>query len=389
LQKLKKNLCLILLPQAVCLAFGLWIHFRFVVASAKWASRDVTVVDASSPTYDTRALPESVSATSPVAPVSAEHIISSLPAAGAITFVWIAALQCIAAYLVLARSETKDSREQQQFDRNLQQQSNDLVRTRNAIIFGLAKLADSRDPETGNHLDRISLFATRLATALRKHPRYREQISAAFVQSIGIAAVLHDIGKVALPDSILLKPDVLSDDERERMKHHTTIAADCLAEIDRRLGNASFLGMAREIANFHHERWDGTGYPHGLNREQIPLAARIVALADVYDALSVRRVYKKAFPHEECVQYIRKEAGQHFDPVVVEVFLSIESQFEEISTRFAHSNASRQQKTSLSTLVENQLTSEQEETLTAVLHPVDEDTVDEKTLDGKLVAKTI
>ena len=129
---------------------------------------------------------------------------------------------------------------------------------------------------------------------------------------IGISSALHDIGKVALEDSVLLKPGELTSSERFKMQLHVEVGAESIREIERRLGTSNFLEMAREIANSHHERWDGAGYPTGLAGENIPLAARIVAIADVYDALSARRVYKEPFPHSECVEIIRREAGRQF-----------------------------------------------------------------------------
>jgi response regulator RpfG family c-di-GMP phosphodiesterase len=201
------------------------------------------------------------------------------------------------------------------------------------VIFGLAKLAESRDPDTGHHLERIALYSTRIAQAVRRHPKFRDVVTAQFVRTIGISSALHDIGKVGVEDAILLKPGLLTDAERHRIQVHAALGGDCIRQIERRLGNSTFLSMAREIALYHHERWDGQGYPHGLKAEDIPLAARIVSIADVYDALSVKRVYKEALPHEVCIDKIRREAGKQFDPDLVEVFLSIEPQIAEISAR--------------------------------------------------------
>ena len=158
---------------------------------------------------------------------------------------------------------------------------------------------------------------------------------------LGISSVLHDIGKVGLEDTVLLKPGRLTDAERKQMQQHTLVAGDCLKEIELRLGASNFLQTAREIALHHHERWDGTGYPTGLAGEAIPLAARIVSIADVYDALRSKRVYKHSFPHEECVQAIRDGAGTQFDPELVEVFLEIETEFAAIARRFANEVAAK------------------------------------------------
>ena len=169
---------------------------------------------------------------------------------------------------------------------------------------------------------------------MRRLPRYRDVVNANFVSNIGVSSALHDIGKVGVEDSILLKPARLTHEEHFRIQAHTQLGGECIRQIERRLGGSNFLEMAREIALHHHERWDGTGYPVGLVREEIPLAARIVAIADVYDALRSKRVYKEAKPHDECVRIIREDAGSHFDPGIVEVFLAIQHQFREISERY-------------------------------------------------------
>jgi putative two-component system response regulator len=170
---------------------------------------------------------------------------------------------------------------------------------------------------------------------MRRHPKFRNLITRSFVNSIGIGSALHDIGKVGVEDAVLLKPGPLTSDEYRRIQQHTVLGGECIRQIQRRVGDPMFLELSREIAMHHHEKWDGSGYPQGLAGEEIPLAARIVAIADVYDALSVRRVYKDPYPHEVCVEKIRKDAGRHFDPDLVEVFLAIQHQFEEIAARFA------------------------------------------------------
>jgi HD-GYP domain-containing protein (c-di-GMP phosphodiesterase class II) len=162
----------------------------------------------------------------------------------------------------------------------------ELVRTRNAVIFGLAKLAESRDNDTGEHLDRIRSYVEILSNDLSDH---FSDIDAEFTRNLSLASSLHDIGKVGIPDSILLKPGRLTPEERSVMQIHTVIGGECLDAIHARLGNNPFMHMARQIAYYHHERWDGNGYPHQLKEEDIPLVARIVAVADVYDALTSKR----------------------------------------------------------------------------------------------------
>ena len=216
-----------------------------------------------------------------------------------LAFTWITALQAAVAYLVLTRAQDQNLREKTRAARVSLQRYSDLLRTRDAVIFGLAKLAESRDPDTGNHLERIAVYSTRLATALRRNPRYRRQLTPAFVKLIGISSALHDIGKVGIEDSILLKPGQFEEQERLVMQMHAAIGGKCIREIESQLGRSNFLQMAREIAFCHHERWDGSGYPKGLAGEEIPLAARIVAVADVYDALATKRVYKAGLSARE------------------------------------------------------------------------------------------
>jgi len=272
----------------------------------------------------------------PVADIDARVAALAPPLVGAaaVTLLWTCALLGITVYLAMAQFYDETSRERERSEAQALERMESLVRMRDAIIFGLAKLADSRDPETGDHLERMSLYATRLAATLQSHPQYRDAVTPAFVRLIGISSVLHDIGKVGVADAILLKPGPLSDDERSQMQKHAEVGGDCLLQIEQRLGSSNFLQMAREIALAHHERWDGTGYPSGLTGEEIPLAARIVAIADVYDALSSRRTYKEPFPHIRCVETIRNDAGKAFDPQLVEVWLTIESRFRDTARQY-------------------------------------------------------
>lgn len=265
---------------------------------------------------------------------SPAEIVRSLPMVSLVAFCSICGLLSLSMYLLLKRIYDDLSKEKAGFVRKARQQEQALIRTRDAIVFGLAKLADSRDRDTGWHLERMSLYSTRLASELQNHPSFRDVITPIFVRLIEPSSVLHDIGKVGIEDRILLKPGPLTDDERAKMQTHAAIGGECLKQIERRLGESNFLQMAREIAFHHHERWDGTGYPLGLLGEKIPLSARIVAIADVYDALTNIRPYKEAFPHQLAVSIIRSEAGQQFDPRLVEVFLQIESQFAEIAGRY-------------------------------------------------------
>ena len=215
--------------------------------------------------------------------------------------------------------------------RSWQRLRDDLERTQEAVMLGLAHLSESRDEATGQHLERIRVFTRELAMELSKQPKFCHIITPEFVQRIEVSAMLHDIGKVGIADEILLKPGSLTPDERREMQRHPLVSSDCLSRLEQTLGASNFLQMAHEIALYHHERWDGLGYPFGLRGAAIPLAARIVAITDVYDALSSPRVYKPAFPHRQCVETIRLATGTQFDPELVAVFLQIESRIEKLS----------------------------------------------------------
>lgn len=205
---------------------------------------------------------------------------------------------------------------------------------REMMIFSLAKLAESRDDDTGEHLERIREYAKLVASELSHTPKFADRIDGQFVQLIYLTSPLHDIGKVGIPDSILCKPGKLTAEEFEVMKQHTRIGGDTLKASAQEYSEASFLWMAYEIAINHHERWDGTGYPNRLKGEQIPLAARIVSVADVYDALRSKRVYKPAFSHEKSTGIILEGRGTQFDPDIVDAFIKVEAQVREISEKY-------------------------------------------------------
>ncbi len=213
------------------------------------------------------------------------------------------------------------------------------LETRDVAIFAMAKLAESRDPETGAHLERIRHYSRLLAQHLSEQEAFRQHVDAEYVRLIFLTSPLHDIGKVGIPDSVLLKPGRLSDREFEIMKTHTTIGAETLAAAVRQYPEVRFLTMAHEIALAHHERFDATGYPRGLTGEDIPLAGRVVALADVYDALTSKRVYKQAFTHDITRSMILEENGRHFDPDIVDAFVVNEERFLAIRDRFADTAA--------------------------------------------------
>lgn len=220
----------------------------------------------------------------------------------------------------------------QRLEKKVEERTRSLVRTRNAVIFGLAKLAESRDSDTGQHLERIRSYVTILASELAKtHPEIDHQ----YVADLAVASSLHDIGKVGIPDAVLLKPGTLTDTERQAMELHTVLGSECLAAIQQQLEEDDFLELAQQIAASHHEQWDGSGYPHGIRGKEIPLAARIVALADVYDALTTSRPYKDPKSHAETREWIASRYDTHFDPAVVEAFVAREQDFVRVNKSYA------------------------------------------------------
>jgi len=209
------------------------------------------------------------------------------------------------------------------------------LETRDVAIFAMAKLAESRDPETGAHLERVRGYSRVLAQHLAGVERFQQEITPEFARLIYLTSPLHDIGKVGIPDVVLLKPGRLSDREFEIMKYHTTLGAQTLDAALRQFPGVKFLQMGRDIAASHHERFDGSGYPDGLKGDEIPLCGRIVALADVYDALTSKRVYKAAFAHDVARSMILTDAGTHFDPAIVDAFIQNENRFESIRSKLA------------------------------------------------------
>ena len=203
-------------------------------------------------------------------------------------------------------------------------------------IVAMASLAETRDNETGNHIRRTQHYVRVLAQQLKTHPRFRDVLDDQAIELIYKSAPLHDIGKVGIPDRILLKPGRLTAEEFEIMKTHTILGRNAIAAAEK-VSDApsSFLRFAREIAHYHQEKWDGSGYPEGLSGDRIPVSARLMAIADVYDALISRRVYKPALTSEEAVLILRHGRGKHFDPDMLDAFLEIADEFAEIAARYA------------------------------------------------------
>lgn len=233
--------------------------------------------------------------------------------------------------LVLTRTQTILRQSEELIAKN-----RSLLAFQDATIMAFCSLAEARDNETGNHIRRTQSYIKALAEVLQEHPRFKDVLDDDTIQLLYKSAPLHDIGKVGVPDSILLKPGKLTDAEWEVMKRHCEYGRDAISQTENGMGEGAgaFLRYAREIAYGHHEKWDGSGYPQGISGEDIPVSARLMAVADVYDALISERPYKKPFSHEQAVEIIREGRGTHFDPDVVDAMLQIHEEFREIAKRF-------------------------------------------------------
>lgn len=238
----------------------------------------------------------------------------------------------------LSLKDARDQLEDQNhlLEERVRERTREIALVQGVTIGAMASLAEARDNETGNHINRTQRYIESLAHSLCKQPRFAAELTPDVIESLFRSAPLHDIGKVGVPDRILLKPGSLDAGEFEIMKTHATIGAVAIARAERQLGstNNSFLRYAREIALYHHERWDGHGYPEGLAGDAIPVSARLMALADVYDALISKRVYKPAFSHEKAVTIIQEGRGRHFDPDIVDKFVAIQDEFQRIAISF-------------------------------------------------------
>lgn len=238
--------------------------------------------------------------------------------------------------IVLMRVQThlQLHRQHQILEEKVRERTLELQQARDVAILGLSALAEKRDNETGDHINRTRHYVKSLALALKQIPPFRDQLDDACIELMFKSAPLHDIGKVGIPDAILLKPGKLSPEEFTIMKTHTTIGRDAILQGEKTLGmdgSTSFLSLAREVSFSHHERWDGLGYPLGVAGDKIPVVGRLMAVADVYDAMISKRVYKQPMSHAEAARYIAGQGGAHFDPQVVDVFRTLERQFLELA----------------------------------------------------------
>lgn len=224
----------------------------------------------------------------------------------------------------------------------VREKTNKLQLTQSIMIESLGTLAEYRDPETGGHIKRTQNYVKALAKHLQASPRYQAELDDEKIELLFISAPLHDIGKVGVSDSILLKPGKLTDEEFTEMKRHAQYGANALEKAAISLGDESFIECAKEIAYYHHEKWDGTGYPQGIAGNDIPLPGRIMAIADVYDALISKRVYKPPFTHEKAMSIILEEKGKQFEPELVDAFSEIESTFRNIAILYADFDEERE-----------------------------------------------
>jgi putative two-component system response regulator len=236
-------------------------------------------------------------------------------------------VRALETHLRLRRLQVQLEAHNRQLQDRVEEQVREISDSQMATIVALARLAESRDKGTGKHIERVQMYCRLLASQLREHPTRQDRVNEAFIENIFRASPLHDIGKVAIRDSILLKPGPLTPAEFDEMKSHTTLGAQTLQEVQKAYPKNGFVRLGIEIARSHHERWDGTGYPHGLAGTAIPLSARIMAVADSYDAARSRRFYKPALPHAECCAAIYHRSGTYLDPVVVEAFRAVEDRF--------------------------------------------------------------
>jgi len=241
----------------------------------------------------------------------------------------------VATHLALQNSRKQLKQYSEHLEQRVRERTEAISRTQDMAIFCMTSLAETRDNETGMHIRRTQHYVKVLAEHLRSHEKYSNVLDDAYIELLFKSAPLHDIGKVGVPDRILLKPGKLNPDEWEEMKKHAEYGKLALDNAEREYGGSSFLSMAKDIAYSHHERWDGKGYPLGLVAEAIPLSARLMAIADCYDALISKRVYKEAFSYEDASDIIVRGRGTHFDPDMVDAFQALETVFVDIAKRFA------------------------------------------------------
>ncbi len=233
-------------------------------------------------------------------------------------------------HLKLSKMQLELKNKNEHLEELVQEQVKEISDSQIATLVAISSLAESRDDDTGQHIERTRIYCRKLACKLQEFSEVSATIDNTFINNIYQAAPLHDIGKTGIPDSILLKPGKLTPEEFDQMKSHVLIGSTSLERVRAKYPGNAFINMGIELTRHHHEKWDGSGYPDGLAGKEIPLCARIMALADVYDALRSKRPYKKAFSHKTSAEIIIQDSGKHFDPVVVKAFEALESEFERI-----------------------------------------------------------
>jgi len=242
-------------------------------------------------------------------------------------------------YLELQAAKQSLRAQNKHLEEKVRERSKELQKSYEATIGCLASLAETRDPETGNHIQRTRYYVKAIAEYLWKLPRFSSYIDEKYIHILFNSTALHDVGKVGIPDHILLKPGKLTPEEFEEMKQHTTYGRNTLLTAEKSYGSSIYLNLGAEIAYSNHERWDGTGYPQGLQGEEIPLSARIMCIADVYDALITKRVYKPAFSQEDAVRIITQGDGRvmpsHFDPDILRAFMDLSDHLREIAIQYS------------------------------------------------------
>ena len=230
----------------------------------------------------------------------------------------------------MKKIEEKLEKYSQHLEHLVEDKVREISASQMATIYALIKLSESRDDDTGAHIERTAGFCRMLAERARFSPEYAEEIDDTFIETIFKASPLHDIGKVGIPDSILMKPGKLTDNEFEIMKTHVQIGYDTIAKVAQQYDGNEFLAMGMDIALYHHEKWNGSGYNKGLKRGDIPLSARIMAISDVYDALRSKRVYKPAYSHSKSMEIIISGRDGHFDPTLVDIFIRHEDELKSL-----------------------------------------------------------
>jgi putative two-component system response regulator len=236
----------------------------------------------------------------------------------------------VATHLKLHKLQLEIEKYNEKLEKVVEAQVKEIVESQMATIFAVAKLAESRDDDIGRHLERTQLICRAIAFKLSMQKEYTTLITRNYVDNIYYACPLHDIGKVAIPDKILLKPGKLTPEEFEVMKTHTVLGAETLGKVLDNYPNNHFIKMGIAIARSHHERWDGRGYPDGLAKNNIPLSARIMSIVDVYEAIRSKRCYKPALPHDETCEIILKGSGSQFDPNITSAFWEIHDEINRI-----------------------------------------------------------